>query len=101
MDNFKFEIKGERLFIVVGGKINTYNAGIFEKEFWAEIKGKEVSSVEIDAKNLEYLSSAGLRSIFCIKDEIDDFKIINVSDEIYSIFDVTGFTNMMDIEKTK
>ena len=99
MDDFKFEIEGEKMVISINGIINTANAGVFEREFFTQVKGQEITSAIIDAKNLKYLSSAGLRSIFCIKDTIDDLKIINVSSDVYAIFDATGFVELMDIKK--
>ena len=54
-----------------------------------------------DAK-LEYISSAGLRQVIAAYKKMqnkDGFKIINVSDEVFDVFSLTGFDQKIDIEK--
>ncbi|MBR4471653.1 MAG: phosphotransferase [Erysipelotrichaceae bacterium] len=53
----------------------------------------------IDAEDLVYISSAGLRQILKMKKKVKDLKIINCSSEVYEVFSMTGFSEMMDIEK--
>ena len=53
----------------------------------------------LDLDDLKYISSAGLRQILRLKKKEKDFKLINVSSEIYEIFDMTGFAEMMDVQK--
>ena len=48
---------------------------------------------------LEYISSAGLRVILRLKKAHPDLRIINVNSEVYEILDMTGFTEMMPVEK--
>ena len=49
--------------------------------------------------NLEYLSSAGLRVILRMRRDTADLKIINVNSEVYEIFDVIGFAEMLTVEE--
>ena len=74
----------------------------------AEDVGKEIQELReknpdggliIDAKKLKYISSAGLRQMLHLKKKEKDFKIINVSSEVYEVFEMTGFTEMIDIQK--
>ena len=60
-----------------------------------DFKGKLI----IDAAGLEYISSAGLRVILRIKKANPDTIIINCTPETYDIFDMTGFTEMMEVER--
>ena len=53
----------------------------------------------LDFKDLKYISSAGLRQILRLKKNNPNFKVINVSSEVYEVFDMTGFSEMMEIEK--
>ena len=57
----------------------------------------------IDLKDVEYISSAGLRVLLSArkKKTEGEFKIINVSDEVYEIFEMTGFSSILDIERGK
>lgn len=55
--------------------------------------------VELDASQLEYISSAGLRSILTFSKKQSDLSISNVNREVYEIFDVTGFVSIMKISR--
>lgn len=64
---------------------------------------KEVSDIDklvIDLKNLEYVSSAGLRVILSALKLMKDGNMVvrNVNEYIMEIFDMTGFTNILTIE---
>ena len=55
--------------------------------------------VALDAEKLEYISSAGLRTLLKLKKKLKkDLTIRNVSDEIFDIFDVTGFSSIFTFE---
>ena len=62
---------------------------------------KQAKSITIDFLNVEYMSSAGLRQIvagFKQAKEINvEYKIINVSNEILSIFQLTGIDKKISI----
>lgn len=53
----------------------------------------------IDVENLDYISSAGLRVILRTRKDEPSLKIINAKPDVYEIFDMTGFVEMMPIEK--
>ena len=50
-------------------------------------------------ESLEYISSAGLRVILHVKKMCSALRIVNVRSEIYEILDMTGFTQMLTVEK--
>ena len=63
-----------------------------------------VTSLVFDFAKLEYISSAGLRQVISAYKKMagkDGFKIINVSDEVYDVFCLTGFDQKINIEKLK
>lgn len=74
-------------------KIDTNNAQEFEKEIM------EVKPTKIDAAKLQYISSAGLRVLMKLRKAVGDVAVVNVSSEVYEIFDVTGFTKILNIKK--
>lgn len=89
----------EKLTIVsVKGSITSANAGEFEKCIREE--PGEGDGIIIDASGMEYIASAGLRVILAAKKRCKDkvFKVIGVNPEVKGIFDVTGFSEIMDIE---
>lgn len=54
----------------------------------------------IDADKLESISSAGLRVLMKLRKKTDRaLTMTNVSPEVYDIFEVTGFTELMDVKK--
>ena len=75
------------------GKIDSGNAAKFEKELLSTLP------VEIDASELEYISSAGLRVLLKLRKNVDELTIYNVNPEVYEIFEVTGFDQLMNVRK--
>ena len=81
------------------GRIDTNNAPQVEKEIFDAIEGK-TSDIVIDAEKLEYISSAGLRVLMKLRKSIDkQLPVINVSRDVYDIFETTGFIELFDVKK--
>lgn len=85
--------------IGLNGRIDSSNAERTEKEIMAQLAGQETSPLELDASGLEYISSAGLRILLRVRKLHPEMRIIGVSSEVYEILDMTGFTEMLPIEK--
>ncbi|MBR3144380.1 MAG: anti-sigma factor antagonist [Clostridia bacterium] len=81
------------------GRIDSNNANDVEKDILLKLEQKDNYAVILNAKNLEYISSAGLRVILRVKKSHPDLKITEVSTEVYDILEMTGFTEMMTVEK--
>ncbi len=79
--------------------INSSNASDAEKEIFSLIEESDTKRVILDAIDTEYISSAGLRVILKLKKAVADSKIINVSSEVYDIFNMTGFIDIIDVKK--
>ena len=58
-----------------------------------------VSSLVLDADELAYISSAGLRLLLRLRKECGALKVLNVNSDVYEVFDMTGFAEILDIEK--
>ena len=86
------------LTVALNGRIDSANAAEAEKEILAATDGF-TGELVLDAENLTYLSSAGLRVILRLKKANKTTRIVNVSSDVYEVFDMTGFTEMMDISK--
>ena len=58
--------------------------------------------VIIDFKNLEYISSAGLRVLLALKKQFTaedrDFESHNLNDVVKEVFNVTGFINILSVK---
>ena len=85
--------------IVLSGRIDSSNAAETEADILSKLAGKGVVPVTLDASSLEYISSAGLRVILRLKKNYPDLKITGVIPEVYEIFEMTGFTEMLTVEK--
>ena len=90
---------GEKKVIKLEGRIDSNNAADTEQRILAELAEGPVSSVVMDAENLQYISSAGLRVLLRVKKTYPDMCITNVNSEVYEILDMTGFTEMIRVEK--
>ena len=84
--------------IALSGRIDSGNAAQAEQDLLAQLAGV-TGGVVLDAENLAYISSAGLRVILRLRKTYPDLKITNVNSEVYEILEMTGFTEMMTVEK--
>lgn len=60
------------------------------------------NKVIIDMKEVEYISSAGLRLLLALKKELDSknkvLEIHNLNDVCLEIFNITGFINILTVK---
>ena len=89
----------EKTTIVLSGRVDSGNAAQVETDVMSQLAGKGDIDVILDASELEYISSAGLRVILRVKKSFPKLKITGVNAEVYEIFEMTGFTEMMTVEK--
>lgn len=112
MDKCEFDLKFENncAILAISGRIN----GMTSKSFEDKIKeafdsGNKFEKIIFDFKNVEYISSSGLRiilytrkrlySLFNDKEDYASRVVVkNVSDDIREIFDMTGFDTIVDLE---
>lgn len=82
------------------GRIDSNNAEQIEREIFTAVDSANDATVVIDAKNLEYISSAGLRVLMKLRKTINmPIPVINVSRDVYDIFETTGFTELLDVRR--
>ena len=87
------------LTVFLEGHIDSTNALSIEKEINDAIAQHSPASLVLDAERLEYISSAGLRVALKLRKRYADLSVINVSTSVYEILDMTGFTELMNVEK--
>ena len=96
------------------GRLDTQSSPEFQSVLEEGFKNDEKKLI-FDFKDLEYMSSAGLRTILYAKKCIDSeeaeegeneeivktgcLKLINVSDEIMEVFTMTGFDEFLSINE--
>ena len=70
-----------------------------DKELNSLLEQDDYDEVILDANNTKYISSAGLRVVLGIKKKLDNTSVINASTEVYDIFEMTGFTQLVKVKK--
>ena len=94
-----YRVDKDILYIAVEGRIDAFNASEAEEKIFHIKKSNPEKHVVVDADKLEYISSAGLRVILRLRKEEPKLAIINVAPDVYEVFDMTGFTDMVTVEK--
>lgn len=99
MENVSYSISEGVLTIKLKGHIDSANAPEVEKAVNEIREANPCNELIVDCDELQYISSAGLRVVLRLKKAIKNVSLINVSAEVYEVFEMTGFTEMMDIRK--
>lgn len=87
--------------LALSGRLDTATAPSFETEVFAILP--TVDSLILDMSRLDYISSAGLRVILKVQKTLADkdgavFKLTNVPKTVKEVFDITGFSDFLNIE---
>ncbi len=87
--------------IKFSGRINIDNAEAAQEEILRIRKENPQGRLVLDFEDLEYISSAGLRTLHTIAlhENENKVKIINTSSLVYEIFEDTKFTKIFDVTK--
>ena len=99
MLNITKTVDGTTLTIAPEGILNTSAAPQLEEELNQSLPG--IAELVFDLEKLDYITSAGLRVVLAAQKAMSkqgSMKVRNVKPEIMKIFDMTGFTDWMNIE---
>ena len=91
--------EASKLVLELDGRIDTLTAPALEAELKQSING--INELIIDFKDIEYISSAGLRVILSAQKVMNtqgSMIIKNVNKDVMEIFDITGFADFLTIE---
>ena len=81
------------------GDISSSNAAQIEAEVFQVFANSMPTKVVLDISGVHYVSSAGLRVVLKLLQRCKDTSVINASPDVYEVFEMTGFTRMMTVEK--
>ena len=87
-----------KLTLTITGRLDTSTAPKLEEELKASYDG--VTELVFDLAKLEYISSAGLRVLLSAQKTMNkqgSMEVMNVGEEIMEIFEITGFTDILNI----
>ena len=92
-----YRTNGGVLEMIVSGRIDTISAPAILKVFDECSDG--ISSVKVKAKELEYISSAGLRTMMIMVKKLGEGSVTveGASDDVKEIFAVTGFDGIIPL----
>ncbi|MCQ2609778.1 MAG: STAS domain-containing protein [Lachnospiraceae bacterium] len=96
----KKNLEGEKLTIILEGRLDTVTAPNLEAELKESLNG--VKELIFDFDKLDYVSSAGLRVLLTSQKTMQkqgSMKIINVCNEVNEVFEITAFNKILTIEK--
>ena len=91
--------ENEKLTVTIEGRLDTTTAPQLEAEVKSSLDN--VKEVVFDIKNLEYVSSAGLRVLLTaqkIMNKQGKMTVTGASEAVMEIFEVTGFVDILNIE---
>lgn len=89
-----------KLTVYLAGRIDANNAAEIESEISAGLAKFPGEIPTFDALGLEYISSAGLRVLLKFRKKFaKSLDVIDVSNDVYDIFSVTGFTELLNVRK--
>ena len=83
--------------IKVQGSVTSINAAEFEEELFGSTSGQDLT---IDAEDLTYISSAGLRVLLKKKKEMSGRLVLEkVGTDVFDNLDLTGFSQILTVRK--
>lgn len=85
--------------ILLQGRLDTVTAPEMENAIKDVLPG--ITELTLDFAKLEYISSAGLRVLLSAQKAMNKqgkMTVINVSEAVMEIFEVTGFSDILTIE---
>ena len=89
----------KELKISLCGRLTAENSPETLEKITASMAAETPSKITVDAAELEYISSSGLRLLLSLKKQCPDLQIVNVSRDIEEILRVTGFDELMTVKR--
>lgn len=93
-------LDGTTLTVTLSGRLDASNAQELTKELNTALNG--VKDLIFDFTNLKYVASAGLRVLLTAQKRMNkqgSMTIRNVNDSVMEVLEMTGFADLMNIEK--
>ncbi len=100
MDTLTYSVREGVLTLNLAGYLDTNVTQAVNAQINEICDANPHTSVIIDAANLLYISSSGLRILLGVsKRENGNMQMINVSSKVYEVLEMTGFTKILNIDK--
>ena len=95
----EIKVNKDETVIALEGRLDTTTAPALDKTIGEDIAGTK--HLILDVKELEYISSAGLRVLLGAQkkmQKIGSMKVIHVCEEVMEVFEITGFADILVVE---
>ncbi len=92
-------MNGTTLTAALEGRLDTTTSPELEREMKDELDKAE--ALIMDLSGLEYISSAGLRLMLSFHKAMagkGGMKVVHANEMVMEVFDITGFSDILDIE---
>ena len=93
----EFENKDGKLTVKVIGELDTVTSPKLEEELSKNIDG--VKEIIFNLEELKYISSSGIRVLVTMKKKIGNFKVLNPTNEVMEVFEMTGLVKVFNVQK--
>lgn len=97
--NFNYNVNDGVLNVALEGRLDTDASVKFDAEIAQISKSNPHECMIIDAQKLEYVASSGLRTVLKLAKTEKNFSVENVSPHVYNVFEMTGFSRIINIRK--
>ena len=90
---------GEELVLDIIGRLDTTTSPELESALQSSLDG--VTKLVLDFKELEYISSAGLRVLLATQKTMNkqgEMIVKNSSEDVKEVFEITGFSDILTLE---
>ena len=94
--------EGSALTAYIIGRLDAVSAFQLDKDLSAALNG--VDDLTVDLADLEYISSAGLRTLLKIQKRMDKqgaMRIRNIRENVREVLDMTGFSGFLTLAEDK
>ena len=101
MENIDYKSNDDgKIVISISGRVDSNNSEEYTAKLQEMIGDNYDKKLVFDLENLQYISSAGLRMFLKnAKKSEKKISLINVSREVYDVFEVTGMVRIFDVYK--
>ena len=96
---YNYKLDADVLTFSLVGRLDTAASVEFEAEFARICSENPHSTLVLDASELEYIASSGLRTVLKMAKVEKAFRIENVIPVVYSVFEMTGISKIINISK--
>jgi uncharacterized protein (TIGR02172 family) len=100
--NMEITLHGDngKVMLTFDGRLETGTVAQATEDIGRLLGGQqEIEGLTCDFNNMSYISSSGLRLVLQLAKKYENFCIIGTQPDVYQVFEMTGFTQMMMIER--